>query len=205
LLRQFISQRLKLSLVQRPAAANNPNRSDQREQEAQQSQADVLKALLRGAVDFADRVGLFVVKNDQAIGWRLAKVNDPDLEMIGGVSLPLTAQTIGTLVLLAMLLVWYPGAYFAAAGGEAGIGDDRRCVATVLQSRTTWFAVQMKVLPLRWIAMPEPYPVAVSINEVSVWATSYLFAVGRKNATGSRSCLNSAGARVAMVAPSSAA
>jgi hypothetical protein len=64
--------------------------------EAQQSQADVLKALLRGAVDFSDRVALFVIKNEQAIGWRLAKVDDPDLEMIGGVSLPLTAQTIVT-------------------------------------------------------------------------------------------------------------
>jgi hypothetical protein len=64
--------------------------------EAQESQADVLKALLRGAIDFADRVALFVVKNDQAIGWRLAKVGDPDLEMIGGVSLPLSAQTIVT-------------------------------------------------------------------------------------------------------------
>lgn len=67
-----------------------------RDIEAQQSQADVLKALLRGAVDFADRVALFVVKNEQAIGWRLAKQDDPDLEMIGGVSLPLTAQTIVT-------------------------------------------------------------------------------------------------------------
>lgn len=67
-----------------------------RDIDAQQSQADVLKALLRGAVDFADRVALFVVKNDQAIGWRLAKADDPDLEMIGGVSLPLSAQTIVT-------------------------------------------------------------------------------------------------------------
>ena len=64
--------------------------------EAQQSQTDVLKALLRGAVQFADRVALFVIKNDQAIGWRMAKTGDPDLEMIGGVSLPLTAQTIVT-------------------------------------------------------------------------------------------------------------
>ena len=64
--------------------------------EAQQSQADVLKALLRAAVNFADRIALFVIKNDQAIGWRLAKVDDPDLEMIGGVSLPLSAQTIVT-------------------------------------------------------------------------------------------------------------
>lgn len=64
--------------------------------EAQQSQTDVLKALLRGAVQFTDRVALFVIKNDQAIGWRMAKSDDPDLEMIGGVSLSLTAQTIVT-------------------------------------------------------------------------------------------------------------
>jgi hypothetical protein len=64
--------------------------------EAQQSQADVLKALLRAAINFADRIALFVIKNDQAIGWRLAKVDDPDLEMIGGVSLPLSTQTIVT-------------------------------------------------------------------------------------------------------------
>ena len=43
-----------------------------REIEAQQSQADVLKALLRGAVDFADRVALFVVETSRrsAGGWR---------------------------------------------------------------------------------------------------------------------------------------
>jgi hypothetical protein len=64
--------------------------------EAQQSQTDVLKALLRGAVNFADRVALFVIKNEQAIGWRIARATDPDLEMIGGVSLPLTADTVVT-------------------------------------------------------------------------------------------------------------
>jgi hypothetical protein len=64
--------------------------------EAQQSQTDVLKALLRGAVNFADRVALFVIKNEQAIGWRIARATDPDLEMIGGVSLPLTAESVVT-------------------------------------------------------------------------------------------------------------
>jgi hypothetical protein len=64
--------------------------------EAQQSQTDILKALLRGAVNFAERVALFVIKNEQAIGWRVARANDPDLEMIGGVSLPLTAETVVT-------------------------------------------------------------------------------------------------------------
>jgi hypothetical protein len=78
-----------------PADARSLRRAV-REIEAQQSQTDVLKALLRGAIQFANRVALFVVKNDQAIGWRLAKADDPDLEMIGAVSLPLTAQTIVT-------------------------------------------------------------------------------------------------------------
>jgi len=64
---------------------------------AQQSQTDVLKSLLIGAVEFADRVALFVIKNDQAIGWRVCKASDPaNLEMIGGVSLPLSAETIVT-------------------------------------------------------------------------------------------------------------
>ena len=64
--------------------------------EAQQSQTDILKALLRGAVNFAERAALFVIKNEQAIGWRIAKASDPDLEMIGGVSLPLSAETVVT-------------------------------------------------------------------------------------------------------------
>jgi hypothetical protein len=64
--------------------------------EAQQSQTDILKALLRGAVSFAERAALFVIKNEQAIGWRIAKASDPDLEMIGGVSLPLSAETVVT-------------------------------------------------------------------------------------------------------------
>ena len=80
--------------VTSPDAANL--KKGVQEIEAQQSQADVLKSLLRAAVNFADRVALFVIKNDQAIGWRLAKVDDPDLEMIGGVSIPLSAQTIVT-------------------------------------------------------------------------------------------------------------
>src|SRR2546423_8563756 len=64
---------------------------------AQQSQTEVLKSLLVGAVEFADRVALFVTKNDQAIGWRVCKASDPaNLEMIGGVSLPLSGETIVT-------------------------------------------------------------------------------------------------------------
>lgn len=62
--------------------------------EGQQSQTEILKALLRGAAQFAERVALFIVKNDQAIGWRTASAGDPiNSQPIGGVSLPLSSQT----------------------------------------------------------------------------------------------------------------
>lgn len=62
--------------------------------EGRQSQAEILKALLGGAAQFAERVALFIVKNDQAIGWRMASAGDPgNSQPIGGVSLSLNAQT----------------------------------------------------------------------------------------------------------------
>jgi hypothetical protein len=65
--------------------------------EAQQTQTEILKSLLKGAVHFAERVALFVIKNDQAIGWRVCEATDPaNIELIGGVSIPLTAETILT-------------------------------------------------------------------------------------------------------------
>lgn len=65
--------------------------------EAQQTQTEILKSLLKGAVQFAERVALFVIKNDQAIGWRVCEATDPtNLELIGGVSLPLDSDTILT-------------------------------------------------------------------------------------------------------------
>jgi hypothetical protein len=65
--------------------------------EQQASQTEVLKSLLTGAVKFAERVALFVIKNDQAIGWRLCKASDVEsLQMIGGVSLPLSSESIVT-------------------------------------------------------------------------------------------------------------
>ena len=62
--------------------------------EGQQSQTDILKALLAGSAQFAERVAMFIVKNDQAIGWRMATANDPtNSQPIGGVSLPLSSNT----------------------------------------------------------------------------------------------------------------
>ncbi|HMJ26456.1 MAG TPA: GAF domain-containing protein [Pyrinomonadaceae bacterium] len=63
--------------------------------ERQQKHADILGALLTAAAQFAERAALFVIRNDQAIGWRECEASDPtNLEMIGGVSLPLSADTL---------------------------------------------------------------------------------------------------------------
>jgi hypothetical protein len=63
--------------------------------ERQQSHADILGSLLTGAAQFAERAALFVIRNEQAIGWRECEAGDPaNFELIGGVSLPLSADTL---------------------------------------------------------------------------------------------------------------
>jgi len=65
--------------------------------EKQGSQTEILRSLLIGSSQFAERVALFVIKGDQAIGWRACRASDmANLEMIGGVSLPLSSETIVT-------------------------------------------------------------------------------------------------------------
>ena len=62
--------------------------------EIQQSQSDILKSLLRGSAQFAERVAMFIIKGEQAIGWRISSASDAaNSQPIGGVSLPLSAQT----------------------------------------------------------------------------------------------------------------
>lgn len=63
--------------------------------ENQPSHTDILGSLLTGAAQFAERAALFVIRNDQAIGWRECEAGDPtNLELIGGVSLPLSSDTL---------------------------------------------------------------------------------------------------------------
>jgi hypothetical protein len=63
--------------------------------ERQQTHADILGSLLTAAMQFAERGALFVIRNEQAIGWRECEASDPaNVEMIGGVSLPLSADTL---------------------------------------------------------------------------------------------------------------
>jgi hypothetical protein len=63
--------------------------------ERQQTHTEILGSLLKASAQFAERAALFVVRNDQAIGWRECEASDPsNLELIGGVSLPLNADTL---------------------------------------------------------------------------------------------------------------
>jgi hypothetical protein len=61
----------------------------------QQTHADVLRVLLTSAVQFADRVALFVIRNEQAIGWQECEAGDiTNLESIRSVALPLNGETL---------------------------------------------------------------------------------------------------------------
>jgi hypothetical protein len=63
--------------------------------EKQRSQAEVLSTLLMNVAGFAERVALFVIKDEQAIGWRVCESSDPtNLEAIRGVVLPLSSENL---------------------------------------------------------------------------------------------------------------
>jgi hypothetical protein len=63
--------------------------------EQQQTQSEVLSTLLISAAQFAERVALFVIRNEQAIGWRVCEASDPtNLETIRGFALALSTDTL---------------------------------------------------------------------------------------------------------------
>jgi hypothetical protein len=91
------SQRLSGSTHEGPQSSNEISvlKRAVEEIERQPTHADILGALLRAAVQFAERGALFVIRNEQAIGWRECEASDPtNVELIGGVSLPLSADTL---------------------------------------------------------------------------------------------------------------
>lgn len=100
----------------------------------QQSQTDVLSALLRNAAQFADRVALFVVKGDQAIiGWRSCEVRDRNnLESINA-SLPLSGNTVVS---------------NAARSGSAEIASGTNAEDGVLIEQLGGEAQQLAAMPL---------------------------------------------------------
>jgi hypothetical protein len=94
-----ISAHLQAARDQRPATAPGPDFSvinkAIEETQSQQTQSDILAALLKNAANFADRVALFVVKGDQAIGWRVCEGRDRSkLEPMSGVALALNGNTV---------------------------------------------------------------------------------------------------------------
>lgn len=60
----------------------------------QQTQSDVLSSLLRNAAQFADRAVLFVIKNEQAIAWRMSEAKDPGNLQTPGFAVPLNGNTV---------------------------------------------------------------------------------------------------------------
>lgn len=60
----------------------------------QQTQSDILATLLRNAAQFADRAVLFVIKNDQAIAWRMSEAKDPGNLQTPGFAVPLNGNTV---------------------------------------------------------------------------------------------------------------
>ena len=60
----------------------------------QQTQSDVLSSLLRNAAQFADRAVLFVIRNDQAIGWRMCEASDSGNLKPVSVAVPLSGNTV---------------------------------------------------------------------------------------------------------------
>jgi hypothetical protein len=85
--------------------------------ENQHTHADVLRVLLTNAAQFADRVAIFVIKNEQAMGWQECEKGDTtNLESIRGVALPLNS---GTLFARAI------SSGSAWSGGSAGNAEDK--------------------------------------------------------------------------------
>jgi len=101
--------------------------------ERQQTHSDILGSLLTSAAQFAERAALFVVRNEQAIGWRECEASDPaNLELIGGVSLPLSADTLlGRAARSLSALSGAPGSNSADSLLIDQLGGDPQTVAAV--------------------------------------------------------------------------
>ena len=106
--------------------------------ERQQTHAEILGSLLTAAAQFAERAAVFVIRNHQAIGWRECEASDPtNLELIGGVSLPLSADTLlGRAAHSLSAQSAHPGSPGAAGSNEDSLlidqlGGDPQTVAAV--------------------------------------------------------------------------
>ena len=168
-------QKLTGATIAEPASqdAGVLNRAVQ-EIEAQQSQTDILKALLSSAVRFAERVALFVIKNEQAIGWRVCEASEPsNLELIGGVSVPLSAETILTRAVRSRN-PW--------SGDPSSNSDDQMLIDQLGGSPQVVMALPLivrgKVVALLYADSPSSESSAINLDALAVLARVSAMAVG---------------------------
>ena len=146
--------------------------------ERQQSHTDILGSLLTGAAQFAERAALFVIRNEQAIGWRECEAGDPtNLELIGGVSLPLSADTLlGRAARSRSAWTGAPGSNSEDSLLIDQLGGDPQTVAAVP------LVVRGKVVAVLYADSVSPDPNAVNVDALELLARVAAMAVNLASA-----------------------
>jgi hypothetical protein len=132
--------------------------------EKQHTHADVLRVLLTSAVQFADRVAIFVVKGEQAMGWQECERGDAtNLESIRGVALPLQAET---------LLGRAIGSGSAWSGGSGANAEDQLLVDQLGGEPKSLAAVPLtvrgKVLAVLYADAASADPSAINLDAIEL-------------------------------------
>ena len=131
--------------------------------EAQPTQSDVLSSLLKSSTQFAERVALFVIRNEQAIGWRECEASDAsNVESIRGVALPLTADTIVTRAVRSHSVETASSESNGLLNEELG-GEAQNAVAVPL-------VVRGKVVAALYADSPSPEPSAINVEALELLA-----------------------------------
>jgi len=132
--------------------------------EKQHTHADVLRVLLTSAVQFADRVAIFVIKNEQAMGWQECERGDAtNLESIRGVALPLSAET---------LLGRAISSGSAWSGGSGGNAEDQLLVDQLGGEPKSLAAVPLtvrgKVVAVLYADAASSDPTAINLDAIEL-------------------------------------
>ena len=132
--------------------------------EKQHTHADVLRVLLTSAVQFADRVAIFVIKHEQAMGWQECERGDAtNLESIRGVALPLGAET------LLGRAITSGSAWSGGSGGNAEdqllidqLGGEPKSIAAVT------LTVRGKVVAVLYADAASSDPTAINLDAIEL-------------------------------------
>ena len=132
--------------------------------EKQQTQSGVLGALLTSAAPFAERVAIFVIRHEQALGWRECEASDPtNLESIRGISFPLSADTlVGHAASSALPWCGAPGSNSEDELLIGQLGGDPQSVAAVP------LAVRGKVVAVLYADTNSNDPSAVNLDALEL-------------------------------------